>query len=87
MIVIDMMPGNGEYVVCAFTRVDSEEKTRELAESIWGTGKFNPSENKRTRHIVCKIPYSESDEKIAETMKNILAKVKLYRDTTFSLNK
>jgi len=33
------------------------------------------------------IPYSESDDKIAEEMKNILAKVKDYRDSTYSLNK
>ena len=87
MIVIDMMPGNGEYVVCAFTRVDSEEKTKELAEGIWGAGKFNPAVNESTRHVVCKIPYSEKDEKIAEKMKDILAKVKEYRDSTYSLNK
>ena len=87
MIVLDMMPGNDEYVVCAFTRVNSEEKTRVLAEGIWGAGKFNPADNDSTRHIVCKIPYSESDDKIAEEMKNILAKVKEYRDSTYSLNK
>ena len=83
MIVIDMMPGSGEYVVCVFTRVNSEDKTRELAEGIWGVGKFNPAANDRTRHVVCKMAYSDSNEVIAEEMQNILAKVKAYRDSNF----
>lgn len=81
------MPGNTEYVVCAFTRVNSEQKTKELAEGIWGVGKFNPASNDKTRHVVFTIPYSESNEKIAEEMKKLLEKVKAYRDSNFIINK
>ena len=84
MIVIDMMPGKDEYIICAFTRVNSEEKTRELAEGVWG--KYNPASYDPSRHIICTIPYAESNEIIANQMKAILEKVKAYRDNTYKTN-
>jgi hypothetical protein len=87
MIVIDMMPGNNEYVICVFTRVNSEDKTKELAEGIWGDGKFNPSSLDRTRHVVEMIPYIESNENIAERMELLLKKVKAYRESKYMTNK
>ena len=84
MIVIDMMPGTDEYIICLFTRVNSEERTRELAEGIWGAGKFNPSPFDSTRHVAFSIPYSESNEKIAKVISQIMEKVKSYRDNKYS---
>ncbi len=86
-IVIDLTPeeDNNQYVVLVFTRQNDEANTKKLIKGIWPGEEFNPWSYFKARHIHKVISFNESNEHIAEIMKQVLNEVKAYRDKTFPI--
>ena len=86
-IAIDLMPEEekGQYVVLVFTRQKDAEKTKELITGVWPNEEFNPWESDNSRHVHKVIPFSNSNEQIAEIMKQVLSDIKAYRNNNYLL--
>lgn len=86
-IVIDLTPeeDKNQFVVLVFTRQNDEANTKELIKGIWPGEEFNPWSDFKARHIHKVISFNESNEHIAEIMKQVLNEVKAYRDKTFPI--
>ena len=86
-IAIDLMPEEekGQYAVLVFTRQKDVEKTKELIKGVWPNEKFNPWEGDISRHVHKVISFSNSNEQIAEIMKQVLGDIKAYRNKKYLL--
>lgn len=84
MIAIDLKPEGDRYNILLFTRLYDEEGARKIAEGIGE--KFNCyNENNGVRHLYKIIPMNTPNEEIASIMKDLLAKIKAYRDKIYPL--
>ena len=84
MLAIDLKPDGDSYNILLFTRQYDEDGAKKIAEGIGQEFKcFNA--NNGVRHLYKAIPMKTSNEEIANIMKELLAKVKAYRDKEYPL--
>lgn len=82
LIAIDMQPVHDYYEVTVFTRQNSEEQSKKMAEEIWG--EFKPwKTTDKSRHLYMQIPLSKSDDEIASIMTKLLSDIRSYRNKTY----
>ncbi|MBQ3634418.1 MAG: hypothetical protein II951_02250 [Bacteroidales bacterium] len=85
-IAVDMTPiGREYYEVTVYSRQNSEDSAKKIAEGIWG--KFMPWRNdNKTRHLYKKIAWNTDNREIAAIMSNLLQEIRRYRDRMITNN-
>lgn len=82
MLAIDLKPEGDSYNILLFTRQYDEDGAKKIAEGIGQEFKCINANN-GVRHLYKAIPMKTSNEEIANIMKELLAKVKAYRDKNY----
>lgn len=79
-IVVSLKPVDSKYFdLIVYARLNNEEKSHDIAEGL-GEIFENPAS-----HLYKRIPMNTSNEEIASIMKDLLAKIKVYRDKIYPL--
>jgi len=79
-IAMDLTPVDDKLVLNIFTREYDEQATKDLIQGIWKKPIENRPPLQPFRHVLEVFNQSDSDEDIARTIRERMAKVKEYRD-------
>lgn len=83
-IGLDLTPANGKFVLTVFSRTWDAAETLKIVQGI-GDGSSIKTYNgfNGSRHVLAVFEDSDSNDKIAQTIIDVLAKLKNYRDNNF----